>query len=185
MKMVWSKNYYSSFSLCMQEYRMYQYCQYSCVLSPRSMAVLRGHLSGARLSGERSSRPSLLARALLYYLARPTKTAMPTQASQALINSARKLAHSHAGSARKNRLFWSKFCSDTLILLEFCSYPKKIFSPSGRIYFRQKQKRTWTPGGGYSHTLPIRICAAQRGRDFEAPDLERGIHFRGVFQNGV
>ena len=25
-------------------------------------------------------------------------------------------------------------------------------------------------GGGYSHTLPIRVCAAQR--DFEAPDLE-------------
>ena len=38
-------------------------------------------------------------------------------------------------------------------------------------------------GGGvrYSHTLPIRLCAAQRGRDFEAPDLEWGIHFRGVF----
>ena len=36
-------------------------------------------------------------------------------------------------------------------------------------------------GGGYSHSLPIRVCAAQRGRDFEAPDLERGIHFRGVF----
>ena len=35
--------------------------------------------------------------------------------------------------------------------------------------------------GGYSHTSPIRVCAAQRGRDFEAPDLERGIHFRGVF----
>ena len=35
--------------------------------------------------------------------------------------------------------------------------------------------------GGYSHTLAIRVCAAQRGRDFEAPDLERGIHFRGVF----
>ena len=30
-------------------------------------------------------------------------------------------------------------------------------------------------GEGYSHTLPIRVCAAQRGRDFEAPDLERGI----------
>ena len=40
---------------------------------------------------------------------------------------------------------------------------------------------TLDPGGGYSHTLPIRVCAAQRGRDFEAPDLERGIHFRGVF----
>ena len=38
-----------------------------------------------------------------------------------------------------------------------------------------------SPRGGYSHTLPIRLCAAQRGRDFEAPDLERGIHFRGVF----
>ena len=36
-------------------------------------------------------------------------------------------------------------------------------------------------GGGYSHTLHILVCAAQRGRDFEAPDLERGIHFRGVF----
>ena len=36
-------------------------------------------------------------------------------------------------------------------------------------------------GGGYSLTLPIRVCAAQRGRDFEAPDLERGTHFRGVF----
>ena len=33
-------------------------------------------------------------------------------------------------------------------------------------------------GGGYVQTLPIRGCAAQRGRDFEAPDLERGIHFR-------
>ena len=36
-------------------------------------------------------------------------------------------------------------------------------------------------GGGYSHTLPIQVCAAQQGRDFEAPDLERGIHFRGIF----
>ena len=27
------------------------------------------------------------------------------------------------------------------------------------------------PGvGGYSHTLPMRVCATQRGRDFEAPD---------------
>ena len=36
-------------------------------------------------------------------------------------------------------------------------------------------------GGGYSHTLPLRVCAAQRDCDFEAPDLERGVHFRGVF----
>ena len=30
------------------------------------------------------------------------------------------------------------------------------------------------PGGGYSHTLPIRVCAAQRGRGFEAADLPEG-----------
>ena len=36
-------------------------------------------------------------------------------------------------------------------------------------------------GGGYAHTLFIRVCAAQQGRDFEAPDLERGTQFRGVF----
>ena len=41
--------------------------------------------------------------------------------------------------------------------------------------------RGWGGGGGYSHILPIRVCAAQRGRDFEAPDLERDIHFRDVF----
>ena len=31
------------------------------------------------------------------------------------------------------------------------------------------------PGGGYSHTLPIRVCAAHRGRDFEAPDEHKFI----------
>ena len=49
-----------------------------------------------------------------------------------------------------------------------------------QIKMRDDMDRRVTPGG-YSHTLPIRVCAAQRGRDFEAPDLERGIHFRGVF----
>ena len=49
----------------------------------------------------------------------------------------------------------------------------KILLKLGLIYSRG--------GGGYSHTLPIRVCAAQRGREFEAPDLERGIHFCGVF----
>ena len=36
-------------------------------------------------------------------------------------------------------------------------------------------------GGGYSHTLPIWVCVAQRGRDFEAPDLERGYPFQRRF----
>ena len=36
---------------------------------------------------------------------------------------------------------------------------------------------------GYSHKILINIpvCAAQRDRDFGAPELERGIHFRDVF----
>ena len=52
------------------------------------------------------------------------------------------------------------------------------------LYFVQYTQRVVVlppGGGGYSHTLPVRVCAAQRGRHFEAPDLERGIHFRGVF----
>ena len=35
-------------------------------------------------------------------------------------------------------------------------------------------------GGGTPIHYLLRVCAAQRGRDFEAPDLERGIHFRDV-----
>ena len=35
-------------------------------------------------------------------------------------------------------------------------------------------------GGECSPTIPIRVCAAQRGRDLGTPDLERGIHFRDV-----
>ena len=44
-----------------------------------------------------------------------------------------------------------------------------------------REQGAYRPPGGHSHTLPIWVCAAQRGRDFEAPGLERGIHFRGDF----
>ena len=49
------------------------------------------------------------------------------------------------------------------------------------VFFSFASRTGGGGGEGYSHTLPVRVCAAQRGRDFEAPDLERGIHFRGVF----
>ena len=69
------------------------------------------------------------------------------------------------------------------------SYPVCCSCSCFYFYIRQTEAAACTQrtlpqsggGGGYSHTLPIRVCAAQRGRDFEAPDLERGIHFRGVF----
>ena len=51
----------------------------------------------------------------------------------------------------------------------------------GEVGIERGRVRTRRGGGGYSHTLPTRVCAAQRGCEFEAPDLERGIHFRGVF----
>ena len=55
--------------------------------------------------------------------------------------------------------------------------PRRLYSTS----FSFLNDNDSPGGGGHSHTLPIRVCAAQLGRDFEAPDLERGIHFRGVF----
>ena len=50
-------------------------------------------------------------------------------------------------------------------------------------YILQMQMSDISPlgGKGYSHPLSIQVCAAQQGCDFEAPDLEWGIHFRGVF----
>ena len=45
----------------------------------------------------------------------------------------------------------------------------------------KKYPRTLILAAGGQGVLPYITCAAQRGRDFEAPDLERGIHFRGVF----
>ena len=38
----------------------------------------------------------------------------------------------------------------------------------------------WGGGGTPIHYLSGYVPPAQRGHDFEAPDLERGIHFRGV-----
>ena len=70
----------------------------------------------------------------------------------------------------EEKSYWDKIKKMTYIILNgnfLClSCPSATFLPGG---------------GGYSHTLPIRVCAAQWGSDFEAPDLERGIHFRGVF----
>ena len=56
-----------------------------------------------------------------------------------------------------------------------------MYQARTKLGFFQSSIKVCVGGGGNSHTLPIRVYAAQRGRDFEAPDLERGIHFRGVF----
>ena len=38
-----------------------------------------------------------------------------------------------------------------------------------------------SPPGGGGGVLPYISYPGIRGRDFEAPDFKRGIHFRGVF----
>ena len=54
----------------------------------------------------------------------------------------------------------------------------------GRYILQMQMSDISPPGGGGGGTpihLSIQVCAAQQGCDFEAPDLEWGIHFRGVF----
>ena len=75
MKMVWSKDYASPSRCACRNIECTSIRVCLARVARRFCVVLSG------LSGESSSRPSLLARALLYYLARPTKNAMPTQAS--------------------------------------------------------------------------------------------------------
>ena len=51
------------------------------------------------------------------------------------------------------------------------------------LKLEQQQQKSVSPGSRGEGT-PIHYLygyVPQRGRDFEAPDLERGIHFRGVF----
>ena len=60
------------------------------------------------------------------------------------------------------------------------------YAYGGNIVYNTHKTVSWktacTRGGGgegYSHTSPIWVCAAQRGRDFEAADLERGTKYFG------
>ena len=83
--------------------------------------------------------------------------------------------------------------SSPVIPFFFCSRPNFVdelarkrllrrLTLSIALIFNNMMTRWLEPrGGGYIHTLPIRVCAAQRGRDIEAPDLERGIHFSRSF----
>ena len=55
--------------------------------------------------------------------------------------------------------------TSTLLIFVYVTYAFDFLGPHPR---------------GYSHTVPIGLCAAQRGCDFGASDLERSIHFRDV-----
>ena len=52
------------------------------------------------------------------------------------------------------------------------------------MYTKPKNGQKSRGGGTPIHYLYWYV-PPKRGRAFEAPDLERGIHFRGVFYNGV
>ena len=81
--------------------------------------------------------------------------------------------------------------TSTSTVAQAVSLYQPVTSHSSRIIFRSMvfmaAAQRGRGGGGYSHTLPTRVCAAQRGRDFEALRtgypfqrrfLERGIIFR-------
>ena len=64
-----------------------------------------------------------------------------------------------------------------------CSQLSYLLNPgilSDLISLPDSTDRIGSGPGGYSPKIPIRVCAAQRGRDFGTPYLERGIHFRDV-----
>ena len=56
-------------------------------------------------------------------------------------------------------------------------------SPQSRSLFSASFQTFYLTARAYLNTQKYGLfCSlAQRGRDFEAPDFERGIHFRGVF----
>ena len=58
----------------------------------------------------------------------------------------------------------SSFCRKPPESIKQRSLLKRFVRPQGR-------------GGGNSYTLSIGACAARRGQDFGAPDLERAIQF--------
>ena len=98
------------------------------------------------------------------------------------------LGSSYVGPARKSSPFGhihsNKSFNDQKLVHSKWLYVGFIFvyETKSKSIGRYKSQPGSTPGGGgYSHTLPIRVCAAQRGRDFEASGLERGIHFRRGF----
>ena len=55
------------------------------------------------------------------------------------------------------------------------SLPSAVFRSIGLYVDRMAVCSIPGGGGGAPHTLPTRVVAAQQGRDFEAPDLQRGI----------
>ena len=74
-----------------------------------------------------------------------------------------------------NRL---SFCSGSLTLCpDSDPYPISSNNNTALGLSLRGGARDFPGGGGYSHALPIGVCAAQQGPDFEAPDLERGIIF--------
>ena len=136
------------------------------------MARVGGKGRGGRKEGNAHPPPSFLFLALVSFLARPKP-----RISSSVIHS--NACYGYAGYYLARTLAYKSI-----------SILSGARSASGRLFMFSAVKANERArafalgprgGGGHSHTLPIRVCAAQRGRDFEAPDLEQGIHFRGVF----
>ena len=49
----------------------------------------------------------------------------------------------------------------------FCVF-KYARAVKQKVWNEVEKSEPYARGGGYPHTLPLRVCATQRGRDFEA-----------------
>ena len=105
------------------------------------------------------------------------------------ITKTRSAAFYHLYSIRRIRRYLTKECTETLIhafissRLDYCnslSFESEFLNAIFINYRVQNAAARLARGGGYYPKIPIRVCAAQRGRDFGTPYLERGIHFRDV-----
>ena len=68
--------------------------------------------------------------------------------------------------------------TQTRIRVHAQSNPNLAHLHSGRSKVLRINDSWGGGGGGYSLTVAIRVCAAQRGRVFGHSDLERGIIFK-------
>ena len=93
----------------------------------------------------------------------------------------KKCKHDLSSQTRQHTEKVTKCKKNTKEKSEYVTVSKQFKTSEFQNGMFLKPSSDYRSRGGYSHTLPIRVCAAQRGRDFEAPDLERGIHFRGLF----
>ena len=81
------------------------------------------------------------------------------------------ICHFHARVIARRKKVWFLLCMNRILFVP--KHVKTTLQVSRPLFFVGSYLQArGGGGGGYSHTLPIRVCAAQRGLHFEAPISE-------------